>query len=63
MHWICFLFAVVLHLITVVFDNKLCTRVCSVFYKVKAFGESVTETVSVCDRLFAEYFLCANGRS
>lgn len=63
MHQICFLFVVVSHLITAVFDNKLCARVCNIFYKAKSFGELVTETISVCDRLFAEYFLCAYGRS
>lgn len=33
------------------------------FYKAESFGGLLTETISVCDRLFAEYFLCAYGRS
>lgn len=58
-----FLFAVVSHLIPSAFANKGCAGVCQVCYRAKPFGEVVTETMSVCDRLFAEPFLCAYGTS
>ena len=63
MHHVCFLFAVVSHWIPAVFDNKLCAGVCNAFYQARSFGELVAETVSVCDRLFAEHLLCAYGSS
>lgn len=63
MHQIFVFLQYISHIITAGFDNKLLARVHNIFYKTESFGELVTETISVCDRLFAEYFLCAYGRS